>query len=135
MGVDAGNNVAVIRDIDDGAQPYADLKRWPLSYAQALLWFLGNRWPQADMRNRLTVGFVESLPSTVTEAEVRRALAVLLRRHEALRSCVVLDGDEPYQVVVPHVEVPLTVLDVRHEPDGAGDRAVAEQRSERKSVG
>lgn len=105
-------------------------KRWPLSYPQSMLWFLADRWPDADMQHRLTVAFVERLTGGETEAEVASALDTLLATHEPLRMAIVDGPDGPEQVVLEKATAPLEVtrlsgLDAAGEA-AARDRLVAE---------
>lgn len=98
------------------------LRSWPLSYPQALLWFLGRHWRHADLPNRMTVTFIEALPAAVTVDAVRAALRSLLEEHEPLRSALVLTATDPVQVVTDVTEPPLAVLDLTGLPAAEADR-------------
>lgn len=92
------------------------LKRWPLSYAQEMLWFLGKRWPDADLPRRLTVTMTETFTGPLDPDVLSAAIADIVARHEVLRSAVVVEDDEALLVVVPDATVPLRVHDLSGLP-------------------
>ena len=76
--------------------------RYPLSSAQARLWFLDRLSPGSVNYN---VGMAFRLPGNVDVEQLRASLRVLTQRHESLRTRFVLDSDEPVQVVDPEAAV------------------------------
>ena len=82
----------------------------PLSFAQERVWFLDQLEPGTPTYN-VPVAFRLSGPLDVPGLE--RALAEVLRRHEALRTTFsMLDGDHPVQVVAPPQPWALPVEDL-----------------------
>lgn len=102
------------------------LKRWPLSYAQEMLWFLGKRWPDADLPKRLTVTMTDTLTGPLPPDLLRAAIADLLDRHEVLRSAVVVEDGEAAMVVLPSVPVSMRVHDLTDRPAAEREAAAAE---------
>lgn len=86
----------------------ADDTRWPLSYTQEFLWFLGRRWPHTDMSRRFTVSFTIELAADVETDLVRLVLQRIADQHEVLRSAVVEDPEGPWIRIMPEVTVGLT---------------------------
>lgn len=111
-----------------GSGPYPGRKRWPLSYAQELLWFLGRRWPDADLPTKLTVTMTDTVTGPLDLAAFRAAIADVLARHEVLRSALVVEDGEAKLVVVDDVEAPLRLHDLTGLPEqerrAAADRLV-----------
>ncbi|GAB3938142.1 hypothetical protein GCM10027614_17640 [Micromonospora vulcania] len=85
----------------------------PLSYAQERVWFMDQLAP-GEAAYHIAVPLRVRGPLDV--AALRRALADLTRRHEALRTRFPADSDgRPTVVLDDVVEVPLTVLDAADE--------------------
>ena len=85
-------------------------KRIPLTYNQQRLWIVEQFLTGATPYNQ--TNFIR-LPFEVNVEIFRRALDEIVRRHEMLRSTILVVNDEPYQQVNPssHLEVP--VVDLR----------------------
>ena len=86
---------------------------FPLSFAQARLWFLDQLSPgnpfynvQTSIRHR----------GVVDHTALQAAVGLLVERHESLRTVFRVVGGEPRQVVLPVVRVPLEAHDLRHLP-------------------
>ena len=77
----------------------------PLSYAQHRLWFLQSLQPGSGVYN---VAARLAFSGPVDESRVRRALTLLVRRHEALRTSFVETDDGPRQRVEPDRPLPWT---------------------------
>ena len=95
-------------------------RTYPLSYGQERIWLDQQVNAESNLHHLVASGRVEG-PLSVSLLE--RSLALLVGRHDALRTCIVLDGDRPVQVVSPELPVPLTVVDLH---DVAPDRRFAE---------
>jgi amino acid adenylation domain-containing protein len=80
------------------------------SYAQRSLWFLDQLAPGSSFYN-LHVGL--RLDSPLDVGALDRSINEIVRRHEVLRTAFKAVGDEPMQVVLPTLEVPLEVTDLR----------------------
>src|SRR5215217_2743367 len=86
----------------------------PLSFAQRRLWFLAQLDAGGHSYN---LPFVVRLHGALKVESLERALAEVVRRHEALRTSFVEVGGEPVQRVAADAVVPLTVESV----EGADD--------------
>ncbi|GGN93885.1 hypothetical protein GCM10011579_092820 [Streptomyces albiflavescens] len=90
--------------------------RYPLSRAQRQMWEIAGRLPGIGL-----FGMAGALradgPLDITLLE--RTFAELATRHEALRTRFEATGDEPVQVVEPHVEVVVDVEDLTDHEDPA----------------
>ena len=80
------------------------------SYAQRSLWFLDQLAPGSSFYN-LHVGL--RLDSPLDVGALDRSINEIVRRHEVLRTAFKAVGGEPMQVVLPELEVPLEVTDLR----------------------
>ena len=65
------------------------------------------------------------LPADTDLARLGEALCRLVERHDALRTCFVLDGDEPRQRIEPEITLPLRVI-----PDPADPPTAPAQHSD-----
>jgi amino acid adenylation domain-containing protein len=91
-------------------RPAARPERVPLSFAQERLWLVDQLQPGSAAYN---VPLALRLQGTLDVDALRRALAEIVRRHEALRTVFpVLDGS-PAQVVMPAGPVALPLDDLR----------------------
>jgi amino acid adenylation domain-containing protein len=84
------------------------------SYAQRSLWFLDQLAPGSSFYN-LHVGL--RLDSPIDVAALERSVNEIVRRHEVLRTAFKAVAGEPMQVVLPELEVPLEVTDLRELPE------------------
>ncbi|GAA1216939.1 non-ribosomal peptide synthetase [Prauserella alba] len=79
----------------------------PLSFGQRRMWVLDRMRPRS--REWVSALFVRVAAGTGTQ-QVRRALNLLLERHEALRTRFVLHEGEPHQVIDPAGDYELRVV-------------------------
>ena len=85
----------------------------PLSFAQERLWFLDRLDPGSPAYN---VPWTLRVRGPLEVAVLERALAEVVRRHDALRTTFALDGGGPVQRVAPAGEVRLPVVDLSAFP-------------------
>jgi amino acid adenylation domain-containing protein len=83
-------------------------RRLPLSFAQERLWFVHQLDPESSAYN--LAGAVR-LQGALDVAALQNAFAEIVRRHEALRSAVVIDDGMPVLRIDPAARVVLHVLD------------------------
>ncbi len=95
----------------------------PLSFAQERLWFIDQLQPNSAAYN---ISIVARLQGQLDHLALARSLADLVQRHEALRTTFAGNGDEPAQIVVPNLAVPLPLVDLGALP--AEDREPAAQQ-------
>ncbi|HEY4588251.1 MAG TPA: amino acid adenylation domain-containing protein, partial [Thermoanaerobaculia bacterium] len=103
----------------------------PLSFAQQRLWFVDQLAPASPLYNLPVVLRVEG---PLQPAVLRRSLSEIARRHEAVRTVFVLQGDAPAQVVMPPAPFPLPLVDLSGLPEPAREaaaRALAEKEASR----
>jgi amino acid adenylation domain-containing protein len=100
--------------------PQADV--FPQSFAQQRLWFMHQMEPESAYYNA-AVTF--TLEGRLDGDALRRALAEIVRRHEALRTVFAAVDGQPVQVVAPHarLELPLTDLSGLPAPERAAEAA------------
>ncbi|HEX8695784.1 MAG TPA: amino acid adenylation domain-containing protein [Longimicrobium sp.] len=88
----------------------------PASFAQERMWFLSQFTPGNPMYN---VPVAILVPASIDREALERALTVVVRRHEALRTTFRMDaGGELKQVVHPPFPVKVEVFDLRHRVGG-----------------
>ncbi len=100
-------------------------RAFPLSFAQQRLWFLDRLEPGNHTHN---VFRALQWSGPLDSDALRRALAEIVRRHEALRTVFPEVDGEPRQRVVPAADFPLPIEAV---DDLAHARRVAEEESRR----
>ncbi|HEX9937546.1 MAG TPA: amino acid adenylation domain-containing protein, partial [Longimicrobium sp.] len=87
-----------------------DAEEAPLSFAQARLWFLDRLEPGSPRYNS---PFVVRAAGALDAAVLQRALAEVVRRHQALRTVLRAGADgEPVQVILPAAGFALPVDDL-----------------------
>ncbi|HET7233067.1 MAG TPA: amino acid adenylation domain-containing protein [Longimicrobium sp.] len=122
--------VEALRGAGEGARPVVSVERagpLPLSFAQERLWFLDRLQPGGAFYNT-TAGLRFSGPLNVVAVE--RALAAVVRRHEALRTIFREDDGVPAQVVVPFSGFILPVEDLSGVDEPALEVAVRRRADE-----
>jgi amino acid adenylation domain-containing protein len=85
----------------------------PLSFAQQRLWFLDQLMPGNTFYN-----LPEVLPmrGRVDPGVLERSLNEILRRHEVLRTTFRVVNGQPVQLIKPHLNFSMPVVDLRHLP-------------------
>src|SRR5947209_547555 len=105
---------------------------FPLSYQQEQLWFLDQFQPGSDFYN---VPLAWRLTGDLDVPTLERSLQEVVRRHEQLRTCFVMDPQEGLRqkVVGEKLEVRLPVIDLRHlaagEREEQAKKIIAEEGS------
>ncbi|HEU0053456.1 MAG TPA: amino acid adenylation domain-containing protein, partial [Longimicrobium sp.] len=93
----------------------------PLSFSQQRLWFIQQMDPANVSYNM--VGATHLIGALDVDA-LERAVDVVVRRHEALRTVFVREDGEPVQRVVDGMRVPVAVEDLRAAPPESWDAEV-----------
>jgi amino acid adenylation domain-containing protein len=86
-----------------------DGRSFPLSYAQQRLWFLDQLEPGSAAYH---IPAAVRFSGPLDERALARALAAVVRRHEALRTTFGGDGGLPAQRIAPPAPLPLPVIDL-----------------------
>jgi len=84
------------------------------SYAQQRLWFLDRLNPGNPVYN---IPMALHLAGPVDHTALEKSLNEIVRRHEVLRTEFLSDDGQPWQVVVGHRRVPLSVIDLTEAED------------------
>jgi amino acid adenylation domain-containing protein len=103
----------------------------PLSFAQQRLWFLDQLEPDNPL---YSVPRATRMTGILDCSALQCALNAIVRRHEVLRTVYQLAGDNPVQVIVPDLEIPLPVIDLSALPLAAREqeaRRVVEEETRR----
>ncbi|WP_443092839.1 amino acid adenylation domain-containing protein [Anaeromyxobacter diazotrophicus] len=85
----------------------------PLSFAQQRLWFLEQLNPGGAAYH---IPEVTRVRGVLELALLAQSVAAVIARHEALRTVFPAEGGEPRQVILPSLEVPVPVVDLRARP-------------------
>ncbi len=85
----------------------------PLSFAQRRLWYLHQLAPDSPFYDESTM---LRLDTVINPVELERSLNQIVHRHEALRTVFRTIDDEPAQVVLPELHLPLLFRDLRLLP-------------------
>ncbi|MET0398838.1 MAG: amino acid adenylation domain-containing protein, partial [Longimicrobiaceae bacterium] len=94
---------------------------FPASFAQRRLWFVSRMEEAAAAYN---VPVAVRLRGSLDARVLRRALAEVVRRHEALRTTFRARDGEPVQVVAPPAPLPLPLLDLTALPETGREAAL-----------
>lgn len=87
--------------------------RMPTSFAQQRLWFLDQLEPGTPLYNLSTaVRLVGHLDFELLKSCIRE----IFQRHETLRTVFGSEDGQPYQLILPQVEISLPVMDLRDLP-------------------
>ncbi|MBN3899617.1 MAG: amino acid adenylation domain-containing protein [Nostoc sp. NOS(2021)] len=85
----------------------------PLSFAQQRLWFLDQLIPNNPFYN---IPLALHLTGLLNKAALEQTFNEIVRRHEALRTTVVMQERQPVQVINPTLTITLPVIDLRQLP-------------------
>ncbi|MDP8242500.1 MAG: amino acid adenylation domain-containing protein [Candidatus Hinthialibacter antarcticus] len=91
-------------------EPAPGAARYPLSHGQRRLWLI-----ERMGANRLAYMISEAFraPGDLDAEALRETLGLLIARHESLRTVIVEEHDEPWQVVQDAIDVPFEIFDQR----------------------
>jgi alpha-ketoglutarate-dependent taurine dioxygenase len=85
----------------------------PLSFAQQRIWFLDQLEPGSPLYNIPTA---MRLNGPLLVPILKRALNEIIRRHESLRTIFEIVKEQPVQNILPELDLPLPVRDLRELP-------------------
>ncbi|MDZ8086286.1 MAG: amino acid adenylation domain-containing protein [Nostoc sp. DedQUE12b] len=85
----------------------------PLSFAQQRLWFLDQLIPNNPFYN---IPLALHLTGSLKLAVLEQTFNEIVRRHEALRTAIVVQKGQPVQVINPTLTIPLPIIDLRQLP-------------------
>ena len=94
-------------------------RKAPLSFAQQRLWFLDQLEPNSPLYNICAVGRVEG---ALEVASLELALNALVARHETLRTTFGCEDEIPIQIIDPHRELALPLVDLSDRRSAGGRR-------------
>ncbi len=83
---------------------------FPLSFAQARLWFLEQLTPGNPFYN---VPATVRLSGSLNVAALEQTFNEIVRRHEALRTTFKQIAEQPVQALLPHLNIPLPLIDLQ----------------------
>lgn len=103
----------------------------PLSFAQERLWFLNQWQPESSVYN---VPAAIHLTGSLNVTALEESLNQVVHRHEVLRTRFAAVEGQPFQVILPQLSLPLTMIDLRAIPADlrqAEARRLATQEAQR----
>jgi surfactin family lipopeptide synthetase A len=100
----AGRKVDGSGPADQAIEPVAPRPSYPVSSSQRRLYFF---WQLAGETTGYNLPFILLIDGEPDLVQLQNAFQSLIARHEILRTCFVLEGDEPVQVVLDEVELRL----------------------------
>ena len=89
--------------------PVKDRNSAELSFAQQRLWFLYSLDPDSPFYN---ISAAWRLKGMLDAEVLKRALNIIIQRHEALRTTFSMQQGEPVQLIAPSLTLPLPVIDL-----------------------
>jgi len=124
-GKKSGSDTRAIRKpVVSGPRP----SLFPLSYQQEQLWVLDRFNPGNAFYN---IPMTWRLKGDLNVPRLEKSLQEVVRRHEILRTCFVMEDEQPRQKVVEACDVPLRVADLRQlqagEREEQAKKVVAEE--------
>lgn len=105
---------------DASTQPATEPQKFPLSFSQERIWFLDQLLPGSDLFN---LNSVWRFTYAVDMDILQQSLNEVVRRHESLRTVFSAVDGEPVQVIIPELEPPLTLIDLRDSAESEREEA------------
>ncbi len=106
--------------------PHArDTNVFPLSFAQERLWFLQRLEPQSAFYH---MPLALHLTGWLCVDALERSLAVVVQRHEVLRTTFPVQKEQPVQVIAPSFPIQIAVVDLQDPPAVQGTQAIVRDR-------
>src|SRR5947209_2825445 len=96
----------------------------PLSFGQQRLWFLSQLEPGSSA---YVIPGAVSIEGPLDPASLAHALRQITQRHEVLRTVFVPEDGQPAPMILPEMEAPLSIIDLRQCPAETLDSEI-EQR-------
>lgn len=85
----------------------------PLSFAQERLWFLNQLHPGNPAYNLVLAA---RLQGSLDVAALEQSVNTVIQRHESLRTCFPVLGDQPVQAIAPSLTLVLNLVDLESYP-------------------
>lgn len=101
----------------------ANQHTYPVSFAQARLWFLDQLEPGNPAYN---ISLALQLKGKLNVPVLEESLNEIVRRHETLRTRFAIAEGQPVQIIAPSLKLSLSVIDYQNNIASQGDRAVPE---------
>ncbi len=101
--------------------PISRSKNLTLSFAQQRLWFLDRLMPNHPFYNiplalNLTGSLAKPPLCGIDTTALEQTFNEIVRRHEALRTKIVMESGQPVQLIHPTLTIPLPVIDLQQLP-------------------
>ncbi|ELS00507.1 amino acid adenylation enzyme/thioester reductase family protein [Xenococcus sp. PCC 7305] len=96
---------------------------YPVSFAQARLWFLDQLEPGNPAYN---ISLALELKGELNIAVLEQSLNEIVRRHETLRTIFAIADGQPGQIIAPSLKLSLSVVDYQNNLASQSDRAIQE---------
>ncbi|WP_295615448.1 non-ribosomal peptide synthetase [Chamaesiphon sp. GL140_3_metabinner_50] len=93
--------------------PISRSRNMPLSFAQQRLWFLDRLMPNHPFYN---IPLALNLTGSIDLRALEQTFNEIVRRHEALRTKIVMESGQPVQLIHPTLTIPLPVIDLQQLP-------------------
>jgi amino acid adenylation domain-containing protein len=123
--IDAGGAVPAVREVQIARR--AVVGSAPCSVSQRRMWLL----EEMDAEQRLVHNLCASwrIEGKLDVATLRSALDTIVRRHDSLRTNILVDGADPVQVVHADGTIPLRIVDLTHLPEAERTAAMSADRA------
>lgn len=100
----------------------------PVSFNQQQLWLLEQFDPGKAVYN---LPLAYRFEGTLDIEDLHLCLQEIVQRQEVLRSTFHVDNSEPYQTIVPTIEVSLPIIDLQHLPEAEREEGAKQIATER----
>ncbi|UCH93241.1 MAG: non-ribosomal peptide synthetase, partial [Candidatus Aminicenantes bacterium] len=88
-------------------------QRFPLSFGQERLWFIHQLEPKNTAYNIIKA---TTLEGSLDKHALEQSINEIIRRHEILRTVFITDKQEPAQVILNQLSLPLEIIDLKNFP-------------------